>query len=216
MGIAMIKTMHAPTEMVFDDYLDEFRDLLAVFTRVIQRSKRTSRANVRFGLDSGFISLLFLAARICRNPSLRRQLIAALATANRAEHGYGAQTAAATAHAIQILEESDIHPPPAACGDVPAQNRLRLVSFGFYFHLKAMRIQFVRPPYHFTPGDIEEIWIPHLIAKTQIHYATFPHADGLQPDCVLGRGFTSYRIADEPSRHYTISRCRFHFSIPRV
>jgi hypothetical protein len=215
MAVMMIRTMHAHSEMVFDQYHDEFRELLAAFCRVLKLGECKSRTNIRFGIDSGFVTLVFNAARWCRDPVLRRQLIASLAAAHRTESGESSYVSATTAQCYQNIEEKGIDPPPRRSDDICAERRIRPFGISFHCKKKSLRIQFLRAPYDPT-HDVEEVWIPHVEDNTQIQYAAIPERKGLQPDFLLGRGFASYLVDEKASEYYTVSQCRFYFSIPRV
>jgi hypothetical protein len=215
MAVMMIRTMHAHSEMVFDQYHDEFRELLAAFSRVLKFGERKSRTNIRFGIDSGFVTLIYNAARWCRDPVLRRQLIASLAASHRTESNESSYVSATTAQCYQIIEEKGIDPPPSRSDDICAERRIRPFGISFYCKKKLLLIQFLRAPYD-PAHDVEEVWIPHVEDNTQIQYAAIPERTGLQPDFLLGRGFASYLTDEKASGYYTVSHCRFYFPIPRV
>ena len=218
MAVMMIRTMSSPTEMVFDSYHSEFRELLTAFTTTLAHRSRHSATNIVFGIDSGFVALVFQAARWCRDPVLRRQLIASLATANRSEHSESGHVAAAVSQCYAAIEEVGIidPTPPTCAADIPSHARIRPYAISFYCVAKVLRVQYLRWPYVDIPRDLDEVWIPHGNDGTQIQYAAVPVREGGQPDFALGRGYSKYLMSEREGDYYTVDGCRFYFSIPRV
>lgn len=71
----------SPTEMVYDEYLDDFRYIVSEFDDLVENSQIES--SPIFENDLGLIPLLYLVASRCRDPWLRREAIGLLRLMHR-------------------------------------------------------------------------------------------------------------------------------------
>ena len=82
-SVIQIATMYAPTEMVYDLYYEDFKEVAAAFSFVAERARE--RICARFNVDSGFVTLVGWAAKWCRDPALRSHFIHILRHRHRLE-----------------------------------------------------------------------------------------------------------------------------------
>ena len=117
----MVNADFAGDEMAYDAYTELFEDLL-------QRARTMlPTKNVWFSLEDGIISLLFLVARRCRHPRLRREAISLLASRNGREGVWECHKMSLLALKLVSIEEEGI-PNVTAPEDIPYTARVRSIK----------------------------------------------------------------------------------------
>ena len=81
----MAKTLLEDTEMVFNAFMPEFREILSLSDRVIRETRLDCIGTPIISFDIGVIAPLFLVALKCRKPAMRRKGIILLKQAPERE-----------------------------------------------------------------------------------------------------------------------------------
>ena len=206
----MIENMFTENEMAFDRYEDLYRDFASVASEVLTSDGTGTK--IRFGVDSGLISLIGWMARIwCRDPTIRRQLIDLLFSVQRREGLESTPAWSSVCRWIQQEEESGIVPPPQRACDIPREKRLRLETAHFYFSKKLYCRRALRYPY--DGSDMIESWVSS-VPGFHDGPIQFPSPEEQStPDLILGKGFSSFL---KDGKMEMIEVHRFTFPIPRT
>lgn len=213
-----IMTMNTEDEMVFDGFTPVFRELADVFMAAcsLEHTGDSLRTNVKFGLDTSIMMLCANTAnRFCRCPSVRADLLKAFASTDRTE---GVDSASAWAQICELtknVDERGIDPPPKSCGDIPRENRRRLVSTSFYMNQGFVRVDYLRYPYH-PATDLEQYWMPFKGFAGILECPPMDTDENCPPTIIYGRGLISILRPGDTREFYTISNPKFYFNIPRV
>lgn len=206
----MIENMFTEDEMGFDRYEAVYQEFASAASEVL--TYEGSGTKIRFGVDSGLISLIGWMARIwCRDPTIRRQLIRLLLSVQRREGLESTPAWSSVCRWIQQEEESGIVPPPQRACDVPREKRLRLESAHFYFQKKLMVRRALRYPY--DGSNTVESWVSSVPGFHDGPLQSPSAEDQSTPDLILGKGFSSFL---KDGRMETIEVHRFTFPIPRT
>ena len=211
----MIETMYLDDEMIFDQYVDDYRGFALAFSELLAFKNGLSRTTYTFGIDSGLLCLAgWMAQRWCRDPIVRRQLINLLFVADRSEGADDSRTWATICQRIQLEEEAGISPLPLHCNDIPLAKRLRIREGAVYEAQKILRVSMQHAPFHETQTNcLEDLWI-HSPRSSDTGQGEIEAAKGTRPDLIFGEGFTS--ILSSEGRYFTFNASRFTFPIPRV
>lgn len=220
MGVMLIKTMHADKkdEMIFDNFTEVYLELVNVFKQALDYIESISAANMRFGIESGMLTLVGNTAnRWCRNPTIRRDIIKLLYRAQRREAIEDGVVWARIIECTMQLEESGIVPPPQSAQDVPAEHRVRSLHVAFYHRANMQQMTYHLAPYEDSLSDIKEIMIPHVVGSSGQGNAigTMPIEIGEKPEVILGRDYTSW-LSSDGQEYLRIDHPNFYFPLPKV
>jgi hypothetical protein len=92
------------TQVSLDRYLPEFKEMIYLGGLLLKNSDGIS-GNARFTFDSIYVVPIYIAARACRDPFLRRQAIALLMTSPRKEGVWDSAMAGKVAEWAMTVEE---------------------------------------------------------------------------------------------------------------
>ena len=210
----MIQNMFTEDEMVFDQYEDLYQDFASAASIALatEEEESTSPAKIRFGIDSGLISLVgWTARRWCRDPTIRRQLIDLLFSVQRREGLESSLAWSRVCRWVQRQEESGIIPPPQRASDIPREKRVRINQARFHFARKLYSLEVLRYPYDGSNTTV--VW---QSAVPGIHVGPLqsPNAEEQSsPDLILGKGFSCFL---KDGRMQMIEAHRFTYPIPRT
>ena len=211
----MIETVYLDNEMVFDQYVDDYRGFALAFSELLAFKNGLLKTKNTFSIDSGLLCLAgWMAQRWCRDPIVRRQLINLLFVADRSEGADDSRTWAAICQRILLEEETGISPLPLHCYDIPLAKRLRIREGAVYEALNLLRISMQHAPLHETQTNcLEDLWI-HSTWSSDTRQGKIEAAKVTRPDVIFGEGFTS--VLSLEGRYFTFIASRFTFPIPRV
>jgi len=216
LNFMMIRTIHVdPSDlMFFDRFVEVFSEFADVFEKVILFTEEDSCQGLSFGIDSGILGFVGNSARWCRDPTIRRKLIALLKRSGRREAMEGAIAYAQLDEYAMQLEEQGIDPPPLSCHDVPLQNRVQIQHTQFWF-LKYMITRY--QTYPFGPNDYHDVWMDHYGCGTILDDAAMMDSStGIDPDLIIGVGYTKWLEVGNEGGYFTIKDPKFFFPLPRI
>lgn len=206
-------TKNEDDELFFDAYTPLYAEFADCFRRVIQLQRLKARrkdASRSFGVD-GMLSLAGqVAARWCRDPKIRRDIIRSLFDTSRREGNEDSGIWGNYCEAIMQVEEQGLT-NPKTCHEIPLQNRVK-VHLSTFLPNQVHHIQyFVYPWGH---ADTKDIYIRHHTEKKSFE-GDIDTADGTA-FMIVGRGYCSVRDSMSPSGYHTLKDLRFFFPIPSV
>jgi hypothetical protein len=113
--LAILATVHNPSEMVYDSYLPEFQYITTTCARVIRsQGNAGTPKNIRFSFEIGVIPPLHFTAMKCRDPIIRREAIKLLFSSPRQEGMWDSVLCGRIGTWLTSCEEDGLSPPPLA------------------------------------------------------------------------------------------------------
>lgn len=219
-GYMLIEMMYETDEMAFDNYVGLFRELAIVFEQNTAHRTRGNKTNMCFYLDASFNTYVAQAAiRWCRDPSIRQRLINSLAYSRRYEGVESTRSWASLARHVKMIEEYGIVPPPLVCSDIPAERRVRCISYQIFWEHVVTHVRYVQPPWQ--EDHVQDLWIcqrNHIYsAPPGVALGSHPPQWLLnaKPDQIWERGRVSWRMKGT-DQHYILEDLDFHFPLPRA
>jgi hypothetical protein len=210
MSFIFIRTMGIQCETEFDDYVEEFADIVGMYRRIIKNEKPDYRDESSIGFDSRMVDTLLTVALRCRDPRIRREAIALLTEGRRDEGSRTAGVRAVIARSVMEIEELGTVSGTLSCRDIPESKRIRLHTISFFSKMRKVRLQYLRSPYDANLG-IEEVWHADNINAPTTYLE--PHGESdLLPNRVMGRGWAAF-LEGESNNYYTITQPRYFFPI---
>ncbi|KAL9115342.1 MAG: hypothetical protein Q9227_000663 [Pyrenula ochraceoflavens] len=209
----ILATQAAPSEQHFDNFIADFRSLVASIKKVINSDV------VRQNASLGLIPPLFWTATKCRDPFLRREALWILRCSHHTESLWDTCTVANIVERIISIEENGLD-KVTSCEDIPHANRVRLIKADHVFEDNDVVLQLQRYPYDIEPKNISLERIPWprvcneksgtipINTSLSLRYAgvqglIFPY-DGL---CICQDKGDSARAIDRgPMRNLSVSR----------
>ena len=217
-SLVMIQTTGAESEMDFDDYVDEFSYIIALYEDILSaESDSRSMSKIKCGIDTGMIATLMFAQKRCRDPTIRRRAIDILSHIHRTEGDLGAGNSAALGNIMIAMEESGLG-SVSSCKDIPESSRLRLLDIGHFWKTRQRRVRFIRPPYDPELGAvIVELWSPLLGSGTgkQNPPPNVGEGSAMLPNRITGRGYAEF-LEEDSTSYYRTTPSQFFFPIPQL
>lgn len=114
--------MQAKTECAFDNYIDDFREIIECMEVVLGDRKNAENGQLpSFTIDTGMIGTLYFTASKCRDRLLRRKAIELITKCPRKEGLFDSVELGKVAEFIMEVEEE--HLPPLPNEDKPVEER---------------------------------------------------------------------------------------------
>lgn len=202
--IIMLRCLPFKTEMVFDQQIKHFRDIVDLVQEFLELCAtpelNLSEATQLAGFDFFVIPSLSMVACRCRDPTIRRKAIVLLRSAHWREDIWDSFDASSVAEHVMLTEEQGR--AIESCVEVPDFDRLHLVgctSFAYSEQLQGLELRLhhtfdpewvkmtcVRSGRDSFQGGIEEIWLNrHGDSSLASRPGFFPQeVDGLFPQVV--------------------------------
>lgn len=210
----MIKTMNSKSEIVFDQYVKLYEDIVIAFKAILAYTKSVCRLNFSMFTEASLLAFVANAAcRWCRDPSIRKELIELLYESRRRQAVEGAVVWPEIARHLQAIEESNIIPPPLTASDIPESARVRFDGASFYQASGVFSIRYVRYPFR-QHVDTSTIYVARPSYGS--HFHLLPEVPELKesPDVIIGRGNCSWLVQASTSTYFTVKEPKFYFNIP--
>jgi len=198
----IIDTAHCINETAFDEYHDEFQEIM-----LLLEGAWSSGHN--FGIDAGHFDIAAFVGTKCRDPQIRRKALRLLQSENRLEGDRIAANPAKILEALIALEERGAQ--PATSHDVPERNRRRLACGQQY--IVEGRIDLF---YKSSNGTLKETCCVSLAGSSAIKASRKHPQRANIPDTIFGTGYAAYLEDRESMSYFRTELERFYFPIPRV
>lgn len=131
----MLKTLPFDNEMLFDDLLEEFDQVVNLctdFVAPVETLSPSSWASASsFSFDLCIIFSLYFTVTRCREPSIRRRALNLLLYGRRREGVWHSGITGKVAEQVMLLEEGNVPDRVKCCTDIPSTERVRLAQMHY-------------------------------------------------------------------------------------
>jgi len=211
-SVMLLETFRATDETIYDEYMDDFTEIIRTAEVVTSRSTKTS-----FGIDNGLVDIVGFVGQHCRDPVIRRQALGISTRSGRVEGGRLAYIAGAILGETVRLEEQGLS--VKAAGDIPESHRVRLWAGSQYFGWRKIRLVFRRSPYDdsMLGAQEEDVWVSLPDGVEMVDPSHDDCSSDLStPDTVFGSGYVAFLDNRCTRSYYAIDSSPFFFPIPKM
>ena len=167
------------TEIVWDNYIEVFRESIGICANLIQQDEvydvNANKFSTSFCRDPGILPPCWQTAVNCRDPLIRRQALKLLHHHHRRCGDTDDCSAAAIAQLVMNLEEKDLI--VTSYKDIPESHRVRPLEGDLTLSGK-LRLTFTRPPY--VVPEVIEVPIHIESAPPVLPFKLFPMGESVR------------------------------------